>query len=414
VPSRVVVTGIGMVTPIGNDKGSTWDGLVKGNSGAGPVTLFDSDPFLTKIACEVKNFDPLNFMDRKEARQTDRYIQFAMAASQEALADSGLSIDKNNAEQIATIIGSGYGGLGTIQDQVTILQSKGPNRVSPFLMPMMVAEMGASKVSIALGTKGPAYSVTSSCCSGSDSIGAAADMIRRGDAKAVVTGGAESTITPIGFAGFGQAGALSVKRNDQPNLASRPFDQDRDGFVMGEGACVLVLEDLEHALSRDAQIIAELSGYGSTADAYHITHPAENGEGAVRSMRKALVQAELSENELGYINAHGTSTPINDREETRAIKTVFGDLANRIPISSTKSMHGHLLGAGGALEAAICALVVNKGVIPPTINLENADPDCDLDYTPNKARKLEIGSALSNTFGFGGHNTALIFKELDQ
>jgi 3-oxoacyl-[acyl-carrier-protein] synthase II len=238
-------------------------------------------------------------------------------------------------------------------------------------------------------------------------------MIKRGDAKAVITGGAESTITPIGFAGFGQAGALSVKRNNEPKLASRPFDEDRDGFVMGEGACVLVLEDLDHATARGAEIIAELSGYGSTADAYHITHPAQNGEGAVRSMKQALNKAGLSENQLGYINAHGTSTPINDREETRAIKTVFGDAANKIPISSTKSMHGHLLGAGGALEAAICALAVNRRIIPPTINLENNDPDCDLDYTPHKAKKMEIGSALSNTFGFGGHNTALIFTEFN-
>lgn len=413
MPPRVVVTGMGMVTPLGNDKGSTWSALINGNSGAGPVTLFDPEPFSTKIACEVKNFDPLTVMDRKEARQTDRYIQFAMAASKEALIDSGLTINADNAEQIATIIGSGYGGISTIQDQVGILNSRGPNRVSPFLMPMMVAEMGASKVSIALGTKGPAYSVTSSCCSGSDSIGAAADMIKRGDVKAVITGGAESTITPIGFAGFGQAGALSVKRNNEPQLASRPFDEDRDGFVMGEGACVLVLEDLEHARARGAEIIAELAGYGSTADAYHITHPAQNGEGAVRSMKQALNKAGLSEDQLGYINAHGTSTPINDREETRAIKTVFGEHANKIPISSTKSMHGHLLGAGGALEAAICALAVNKRIIPPTINLENNDPDCDLDYTPRKAKNMEIGSALSNTFGFGGHNTALIFTEFN-
>jgi 3-oxoacyl-[acyl-carrier-protein] synthase II len=413
LPIRVVVTGIGMVTPLGNDTDTTWNALISGQSGAGKVSLFDSSPFPTNIACEVKNFDPSLFMDRKEIRQTDRYIQFAMAAAHQALENSGLKIDNNNCEDIATIIGSGYGGLSTIEKQVGILNSKGHNRVSPFLMPMMVAEMGAAKVSIALGAKGAAYSVTSSCCSGSDSIGAAADMIMRGDAKAVITGGAESTITSIGFAGFSQAGALSTKRNDNPETASRPFDLDRDGFVMGEGACVLVLEELENAKRRGANILAELAGYASTADAYHITHPAEHGEGAVRSMKKALKKANIDPTELGYINAHGTSTPINDREETSAIKSVFGDYARKIPISSTKSMHGHLLGAGGALEAAICALVVKNKIIPPTINLENQDPDCDLDYTPGKAKEFTGSTALSNTFGFGGHNTAIIFKEFN-
>lgn len=409
--SRVVVTGIGMVTPLGNDTDTTWNALLSGVSAADTVTLFDVEPFSARIACEVKEFDPTSFMDRKEARQTDRYIQFAMAAAQQAVANAGVQITPENAEDVATIIGSGYGGIGTIQAQVQNLSTRGPSRVSPFLMPMMVTEMGASKVSIALGAKGSAYSVTSSCCSGSDSIGAAADMIRRGDAKIALAGGAEATITPIAFAGFGQAGALSTKRNHDPTHASRPFDVDRDGFVMGEGSCVLVLEDLDHAQARGAMIIAELAGYASTADAYHITHPAENGEGAVRAMRKAFQKASMQPSDLGYINAHGTSTPINDREETKAIKTVFGEAAYQVPISSTKSMHGHLLGAGGALEAAICALAVHHEAIPATINLENPDPDCDLDYTPETAKRGRVGAALSNTFGFGGHNTSIIFKE---
>ncbi len=409
--TRIVVTGVGMVTPLGLDTQTTWDSLLAGKSGADTVSLFDVEPYSTTIACEVKGFDPSTFMDRKEVRQTDRYIQFAMAAADQAVNDSGLEVTDDNRNEVATIIGSGYGGIGTVQNAVETLSTRGPNRVSPFLMPMMVTEMGAAKVSIALGARGPAYSVTSSCCSGSDSIGAAADLIRRGDARVALAGGAEATITPIAFAGFSQAGALSTKRNDNPTHASRPFDVDRDGFVMGEGACVLVLEDLEHAKARGANIIAELSGFASTADAYHITHPAENGEGAVRAMNKALDRAGLAPGELGYINAHGTSTPINDREETKAIKTVFGESAYAVPISSTKSMHGHLLGAGGALEAAICALAVSNDKIPPTINLENADPDCDLNYTPHEVRTGPVNSALSNTFGFGGHNTAIIFRK---
>ncbi len=411
--TRVVVTGVGMVTPLGLDTQSTWEALLAGRSGADRVSLFDVEPFPTTIACEVKGFDPSGFMNPKEIRQSDRYIRFAMSAALEAVEKSGLEVTPANRDNVATIIGSGYGGIGTIQDAVETLGARGPGRVSPFLMPMMVTEMGASKVSIALGARGPAYSVTSSCCSGSDSIGAAADLIRRGDAAVALAGGAEATITPIAFAGFSQAGALSTKRNDDPARASRPFDADRDGFVMGEGACVLVLEDLDHAQARGATVIAELAGYASTADAYHITHPAENGEGAVRAMRRALDKAGLSPGEIDYINAHGTSTPINDREETRAIKTVFGEAAYAVPVSSTKSMHGHLLGAGGALEAAICALAVADNHIPPTINLENADPDCDLDYTPGQARSGPVMSALSNTFGFGGHNTSIIFRAFE-
>ena len=412
--ARVVVTGIGMVTPLGNDTETTWNKLLAGTSAAAPVTLFDPESFLSKIACEAKDFDPLTFMDRKEVRQTDRYIQFAMAAAAQAVEHAALKIDSSNATEIATIIGSGYGGIGTFEKQVEALVERGPNRVSPFLMPMMVTEMGASKVSIALGTKGPAFSVTSSCCSGSDSIGVGAELVRRGEAKVVLTGGAEAAITPIAFAGFSQAGALSTVRNDAPETASRPFDAERDGFVMGEGACVLVLEEYEHAVARGATMIAEFAGYGSTADAYHITHPAENGEGAVRAMRKALSAAGLSPGQLGYVNAHGTSTPINDREETRAIKTVFGESAYSVPISSTKSMHGHLLGAGGALEAAVCALSVSRNAVPGTINLDNPDPECDLNYTPNASIQRPVGAAMTNTFGFGGHNTSIIFAELDR
>ncbi len=409
--NRVVLTGVGMVTPLGLNTQGTWDALLAGESAAGTVSLFDVEPFPATSACEVKGFDASSFMNPKEVRQTDRYIQFAMAAAFEAVRNSGLEITSANRDDVATIIGSGYGGIGSMQTAVETLTARGPGRVSPFLMPMMAAEMGAAKVSIALGARGPAYSVTSSCCSGSDSIGAAAGLIRRGDAAVALTGGAEATITPIAFAGFSQAGALSTKRNDDPARASRPFDADRDGFVMGEGACVLVLEDLEHATARGAPIIAELAGFASTADAYHITHPAENGEGAVRAMRKALSSAGILPGELGYINAHGTSTPVNDREETKAIKTVFGEAAYGVPISSTKSMHGHLLGAGGALEAAICALSVAHNDIPPTINLEHADPDCDLNYTPHAARSGPVASALSNTFGFGGHNTSIIFRQ---
>ncbi len=400
-----------MVTPLGNDTETTWDALLAGQSAAATITLFDPEPFPSRIACEVQGFDPTSFMDRKEARQTDRYIQFAMGAALQAVEDADLSIGSENATEIATIIGSGYGGIGTFQQQVEAFVGRGPNRVSPFLMPMMVAEMGASKVSIALGTKGPAFSVTSSCCSGSDSLGVAADMVRRGEAKVALAGGAEAAITPIAFAGFSQAGALSTARNDSPHAASRPFDAQRDGFVMGEGACVFVLEDAEHAAARGAPVIAELAGYGSTADAYHITHPAENGEGAVRAMRKALAAAGTNPAEIGYLNAHGTSTPINDREETKAIKTVFGETAYAVPISSTKSMHGHLLGAGGALEAAVCALAVSRGIAPGTINLENPDPDCDLDYTPNGSVTHPVKAAMTNTFGFGGHNTSIVFTE---
>ena len=409
--TRVVVTGIGMVTPLGNDTDTTWNALLTGRSAAATVTLFDVEGFPCRIACEVKGFEPADYMPKKEVRQTDRYIQFAMAAARQAVDNARLQIGPHNAEDVATLIGSGYGGIGTLQEQVEVLKTKGPSRVSPFLMPMMVTEMGASKVSIALGAKGPALSVTSSCCSGSDSMGEAAEIIRRGDAKVALAGGAEACITPIAFAGFSQAGALSTKRNAEPQKACRPFDADRDGFVMGEGACVVVLEDLAHAQDRGATILAELAGFSSTADAYHITHPAENGEGAVRAMRKALKKAGLRSDELTYINAHGTSTPINDREETKAVKTVFGEAAYKVAMSSTKSMHGHLLGAGGALEAALCALAVSRGAIPPTINLENRDPDCDLDYVPHTARYQKVHAALSNTFGFGGHNTAIIFKQ---
>ncbi len=409
--TRVVVTGIGMVTPLGHDTDTTWNALLAGTSAAGPITLFDAEAFPSRIACEVRDFDASTFMDRKEVRQTDRYIQFAMAAAFQAVEDSNLTIDSTNATEVATIIGSGYGGIGTFQQQVEALVQRGPGRVSPFLMPMMVTEMGAAKVSIALGAKGPAFSVTSSCCSGSDSMGVAAELVRRGEAKVVLAGGAEAASTPIAFAWFSQAGALSTSRNDNPETASRPFDSERDGFVMGEGACVVVLEDFEYAVGRGARIIAELTGYASTADAYHITHPAKNGEGAVRAMQKALNAAALTPNDLGYLNAHGTSTPINDREETKAIKTVFGEAAYSVPISSTKSMHGHLLGAGGALEAAICALAVSRGAVPGTINLENPDPDCDLDYTPNSSIERPIKAAMTNTFGFGGHNTSMIFSE---
>lgn len=407
---RVVVTGIGMVTPLGNDVSSSWQALVSGQSGIAPITRFDTDGFQTSIAAEVSGFEPTDYVSKKEARTTDPFIQFAIAASAQAVENADLKISSSNATRIATLIGSGLGGVATMERESESLFNKGPRRVSPFLVPMMVADMAAGKVSIHLGTKGPAICITSSCCSGSDSIGEAAEMIKRGDVDIAIAGGAEATITRLGISGFSAAGALS-RRNSEPQLASRPFDAERDGFVMGEGGAVLVLESLEHAEQRGAKIVGEIAGFGFTADAHHITQPSEGGEGGVRSMRLAMENANLRPDEIDYINAHGTSTPYNDRSETQAIKTAFGEASDRVVVSSSKSMTGHLLGAGGAMEAAFCILAIRDGIVPPTINLENPDPDCDLDYVPHVAREMRVRTALSNSFGFGGHNTALIFKE---
>ena len=350
-------------------------------------------------------------MDRKEVRRTDRFVQFAMVAAREALLSSGLEIGLQNRDEIGVIIGSGIGGIGTLSEQIQVLREKGPRRVSPFLVPMMIADMASGQVSIALGARGPNVCTVSACASGADAIGYAYDLIRRGEAVAMITGGAEAAITPIGVAGFASARALST-RNDDPARASRPFDADRDGFVLGEGSGILVLESLEHAQARGATILAELCGYGMTADAHHITQPAEGGEGGARAMRMALRQAGLCAADIDYLNAHGTSTPMNDKFETEAIKAVFGEHAYQMPISSIKSMVGHLLGAAGALEACVCVQAIRDGMIPPTINYATPDPDCDLDYTPNAARRVSVKAVLSNSFGFGGHNSALLFREV--
>ncbi len=406
---RVVVTGIGVVSPVGLDVPSTWKALVAGQSGVEFITAFDPEPFETRFAAEVKGFDPLVYIDRKEARRADRFIQFALAASLQAQAQAKLTIDASNAEEIGVIIGSGIGGLGTLSEQFKVLQERGPSRISPFLVPMMIGDSAPGQVSIRLGAKGPNFCTTSSCSSGADAIGEAFELIRRGDATIMFAGGAEAPITPIGIAGFNACGALS-RRNDAPARASRPFDAQRDGFVIGEGSAVLVLERLEHALGRGAEILGEIISYGASSDAYHITQPPEGGEGGARAMKRALQKAGLHPQDVDYINAHGTSTPLNDKGETQAMKAVFGTEAYNIAISSTKSMTGHLLGAAGALEAAICVLAIKEGVIPPTINMEFPDPECDLDYTPNLAHRGTVRVAMSNSFGFGGHNSSLIFR----
>ena len=407
--NRVVVTGLGIVSPLGLDVPSTWQGLVSGRSGVDYITLFDPEPFETRFAAEVKNFDPSRYLEHKEARRSDRFVQFAVAASLEAVKQAGLKIDASNAEEIGVIIGAGFGGLNILLSQFQILMEKGPARVSPFLTPMMIADMAAGQVAILLGAKGPNFCITSSCASGSDAIGVSFETISRGDAQAMIAGGTEAQIIPLTIAAFNAARAIST-RNHEPQKASRPFDAERDGFVLGEGAAILILESLPFAIKRGAPILAEVVGYGATGDAYHITQPAEGAEGGVRAMRIALKKAGLEPREIDYINAHGTSTPLNDKHETIALKTVFGDDAYRIPVSSTKSMLGHLLGAAGAIEATVCVLTIQHGIIPPTINLTHPDPECDLDYVPNVARQAKVHVALTNSFGFGGHNSTLIFR----
>lgn len=407
--NRVVVTGMGMISPLGLDVPSTWQGLVSGKSGVDYITQFDPEPLETKIAAEVKNFDPAQYMDRKDFRHMERFVHFAVAASLQAVEQARLNIDATNAEGIGVVIGVGLGGLNTLLSQYQVFIERGADRVSPFLIPMMIADMASGQVAILLGAKGPNFCTTSSCASSSDAIGDAFEIIRRGDAQAMITGGSEAVINPLTIAGFNAARALSI-RNHEPQKASRPFDAERDGFIMGEGAATLILESLPFATKRGALILAEVVGYGAAGDAYHITQPADGGEGGARSMRIALKEAGLEPGEIDYINAHGTSTPLNDKNETMAIKTVFGKGAYRIPISSTKSMVGHLLGAAGAMEAAISVLTIQNGVIPPTINLTSPDPDCDLDYVPNTARQAVVNTALSNVFGFGGHNSTLIIR----
>ena len=407
---RVVITGMGIICPLGLDTATTWKGLISGKSGIDYITLFDASSMKTKFAGEVKGFEPTNYVERKEARRMDRFAQLAVAASREAVANSGLEIGHHNYDEIGVIIGSGIGGLTTLFEQIKILLEQGPDRVSPFLAPMMIADIAAAQVSIILGIKGPNFCTTSACSSGSDAIGAAYEIIKHDTAQVMLAGGTESIINPVGITAFNALKAIST-RNDAPQQASRPFDAERDGFVISEGACVLVMENLDHARRRGANILAEIIGYGATADSYHITQPMENGAGAAKAMQIALNKAGLAPTEIDYINAHGTATPLNDVTETRAIKTVFGDYAYKVPISSTKSMLGHMIGGAGASEALICIMAIRNGIIPPTINLTHPDPECDLDYVPNVARQARVSTALSNSFGFGGHNSVLIFRE---
>ncbi|WP_157261220.1 beta-ketoacyl-ACP synthase II [Paenibacillus wynnii] len=409
---RVVVTGMGVVTSLGKDLETFWDNLMNGKSGVSLVEAFDVSDYTTQIASSVKDFDAEERFGRKEARKMDRFVQFAVAAGEEALKDSGLTIGEDiDAERIGVSVGSGIGGLGTWEDQHNLLLEKGPKRVSPFFIPMMIANMGSGQLSINLGAKGPNTTQVTACATGSHSIGESYRFIQRGDADAMICGGAEATIRPTGMAGFCAMRAMST-RNEEPEKASRPFDVDRDGFVMGEGAGILVLESLEHAEKRGARIYAEVIGYGLSGDAHHMTEP--DPDGAARCMKMAIRDAGITPEEIDYINAHGTSTPVGDRSETIAVKKALGDHAYKVAISSTKSMTGHLLGAAGGVEAIICGLSLQKGMIAPTINLDNQDPECDLDYVPNVPRKADLNIVMSNSFGFGGHNATVILKKFNQ
>ncbi len=409
---RVAITGFGCISPLGNDVSQTWENITQGVSGVGLITHFDASEYKTRIAAEVKGFDPVQRFGSRESRRMDRFTQFAVAAAQMAVEDARLKIDDDNRDLIGVVMGTGIGGLGTLYEQMQVFAEKGPSRVSPFLVPMMLPDTAAGMIAIYLGVRGPNMAVVTACATGANAIGEATEMIRRGKASVILAGGSEAGIVPIAMAGMSVMGALSTL-NDEPQLASRPFDLQRDGFVMGEGAAVLVLEEWEYAQQREAHILAEVSGYGVSNDAYHISAPAENGSGAARCMQLALSDANLSTLSIDYINAHGTSTPLNDKSETAAIKTVFGDLAYQIPVSSTKSMTGHLLGATGALEAVFCVKALQEGLIPPTINYHTPDPECDLDYVPQKARKKPLKHIMSNSFGFGGHNATIIISQPD-
>jgi 3-oxoacyl-[acyl-carrier-protein] synthase II len=389
---------------------TTWENLIAGKSGIDYITLCDPEPLEVKFAGEVKGFEPTDYINRKDARRMDRFAQLAVAAGYQAVQHSGLKIDDSNQDDIGVFVGSGIGGLTTLFEQARVLIEKGPERVSPFLAPMMIADIAAAQISIALGVKGPNFCTTSACSSGSDAIGVAYELIKRNDAQVMIAGGTEAIINPLGMTAFSSLKALSF-RNDAPQKASRPFDAERDGFVISEGAVVLILESAEHALNRGANILAEIIGYGATSDSFHVTQPLENGEGAARAIQNALKRAGLQPNEIDYINAHGTSTQLNDAMETKAIKAVFGDYAYKVPISSTKSMTGHLIGCAGAIEPAICIMTILNGIIPPTTNYEYPDPECDLDYVPNVARKAQVTTALTNSFGFGGHNSVLVLRK---
>jgi 3-oxoacyl-[acyl-carrier-protein] synthase II len=408
---RVVVTGMGALTPIGNTVEEYWNNLLAGKSGAGPITYFDTTNYDTKFACQVKGFNPQEYMDRKLAQRSDPFTQYALAASEMALKDAGIDLAKTDKDRVGVIIGSGIGGMITYHTQFeTLFVEKGPHRISPFFIPMMIADMASGRVSMRYGLKGPNYATTSACATSSHAIGDAFIHIQRGDADVMVTGGAEASICQMGIGGFNSMRALST-RNDSPQTASRPFDKDRDGFVMGEGAGILILEELEHARRRGARIYAELGGIGFTADAHHITEPAPGGEGAVRSMRIAIKDAGLGPDDVQYVNTHGTSTPVGDKGETAAIKTVFGDRARSMAINSTKSMIGHLLGAAGAVEAIASILSVQRDKVHPTINRFTPDPECDLNYVTDGAKEWKIEAAISNTFGFGGHNASILFRK---
>ncbi|PWH17816.1 MAG: beta-ketoacyl-[acyl-carrier-protein] synthase II [Anaerolineae bacterium] len=410
---RVVVTGLGCISPVGNDIHTLWESISHGVSGIGPITQFDASEHKTKIAAEVKNFDAAALFGAREARKMDRYTQFALAAAQQALQQAKLAIDDSVRDRIGVVIGTGIGGIHTLIEQYHVFQERGPSRVSPFLVPMMLPDSAGSMVAIHFGLRGPNLAVITACATGNNAIGEATEMIRRGQADVMLAGGSEAALIPVAMAGMNVMGALST-RNDDPPRASRPFDLHRDGFVMGEGAAVLVLEELEFAQKRGATILAEISGYGHTNDAYHVSAPAENGYGAALCMRQALENANLTVAQIDYINAHGTSTPLNDKSETMAIKTVFGERAYHVPISSSKSMTGHLLGASGALEAVICVLALQHQYLPPTINYETPDPECDLDYVPNIGRAANVRHILSNSFGFGGHNASIILSQYQE
>ncbi len=407
---RVVVTGLGAVTPIGNTVADYLEGLKAGRNGVAAISLFDASAHACRFAAEVKGFDPTGFLEPKESKRWDRFCKFGVVAAKQAIADSGLHIDEGNASRIGVIIGSGVGGLLTMETQAHVLNEKGPGRVSPFTVPMMIPNMATGLAAIALGAKGPSSAVATACAAGSNAIGDAYRLLQLGKADVMVCGGAEAGITPLGVAGFASAKALSF-RNDDPATASRPFDAERDGFVIGEGSGVLILETLEHAKSRGATIHAEIVGYGMTCDAHHITSPTPGGVGGAEAISLALKEGKLAPNSVDYINAHGTSTPANDSNETTAIKSALGDRAHQIPVSSTKSMTGHLLGGSGGIEAVACVLALKHGIVPPTINYANPDPACDLDYVPNTAREHKLGVVLSNSFGFGGHNVCLAFRQ---
>ncbi|PZE22487.1 beta-ketoacyl-ACP synthase II [Paenibacillus xerothermodurans] len=409
---RVVITGMGVMTALGHDLETFWGNLMAGKSGVGMIELFDVSDYPTRIAAEVKNFDPAQYFDKKEARRMDRFVQFAVAASLAALKDAGLDVQQDtDPERVGVYVGSGIGGLSTWEEQHKILLEKGPKRVSPFFIPMMIANMASGQISMMTGAKGPNSTAVTACATGTHSIGDSYKMIQRGDADVMICGGAEATITPTGVAGFCALRAMST-RNDEPEKASRPFDIDRDGFVMGEGSGILILESLEHAQKRGARIYGEVIGYGMSGDAHHMTDP--DPDGAARCMVKAIKDAGIPVEEIDYINAHGTSTPVGDRSETAAIKKALGDHAYKVAISSTKSMTGHLLGAAGGVEALICGLALTTGYIPPTINIENQDPECDLDYVPNTPRQADLRVVMSNSFGFGGHNATIILQKYEE